>query len=267
MAATSPRPTPYSAAAMMTMPVNRNSNMRGSPTDRYSNAATATSDRETTSMRDGAGGIASWRSTRSGGVFRSCNNDGNANPISRTNALPLASSTGVSPGSGRSADMISASISDSAASAAKPTTLPSVTPIRPSRVSWISDTLMTKRCVAPRLFINATVSRRRCANRLADMATATALSNRLITAVSDRNRFARSAARKALSLLSSCVRMRSASGRPSSFMDSRKAATESSMPATSSEYRTRLPTPMSPVASMSSMLISRVGASDAKPID
>ncbi len=52
----------------------------------------------------------------------------------------------------------------------------------------------TKPCVAPRLFINATVSMRRCAKRRADIEIATALSNRLITAVSDRKRLARSAA-------------------------------------------------------------------------
>ena len=42
--------------------------------------------------------------------------------------------------------------------------------------------------------MSATVSMRRVAKRRADMATATALSNRLITAVNDRKRCARSAA-------------------------------------------------------------------------
>ena len=58
----------------------------------------------------------------------------------------------------------------------------------PSNNSCTSTTEMTKPCVAPRLFMSATASMRRCAKRLADIAMATALNNRLITAVSDRKR-------------------------------------------------------------------------------
>ena len=90
--------------------------------------------------------------------------------------------------------MMSASIHDSTSSAAKPTTLPAATPMMPSTISCTVATEMTKPWVAPRLFISATVSMRRCAKRRADMDMATALSSRLITAVSDRKRLARSAA-------------------------------------------------------------------------
>ena len=170
------------------------SSIVGSPTERYSSVATAASDSPATRIRDGAGGIASCRRTLSGGVFLSWISDGKANPISKIIALPQARMTGIGPAPGRSPWMMSARIHERISSAVKPTTLPITTPITPSKTSCTIATEITKPCVAPRLFINATVSMRRCAKRRADMATATALSNRLITAVKDRKRLARSAA-------------------------------------------------------------------------
>jgi hypothetical protein len=120
--------------------------------------------------------------------------DGSAKPTSNTIALPAARTIGIGPGSGRSPRMMSARIHERTSSAAKPTTLPAATPMRPSAMSCAIATDTTKPCVAPRLFMSATVSMRRCAKRRADIEMATALSNRLITAVSDRKRFARSAA-------------------------------------------------------------------------
>ena len=92
--------------------------MSGSATERYSSAATEASDSPPTSSRDGAGGISSWRSTLSGGVLRNWIIDGSANPMSSTSALPLASSTGASPASGRSPCRRSARMRASASSAA-----------------------------------------------------------------------------------------------------------------------------------------------------
>ncbi len=148
-------------------------------------------------------------------------------------ALPEASMMGAGPGSGRSPRMISASIHDNTSSAAKPTTLPAATPMRPSAMSCAIATDTTKPCVAPRLFMSATVSMRRWAKRRADMEMATALSNRLMTAVSDRNRLARSAAAYARSLLSSALRNRSESG-SWSWIASLNALTDSPSPAISS---------------------------------
>ena len=162
--------------------------------------------------------------------------------------------------------MMSARIQDRISSAVKPTTLPITTPITPSMTSCTIATEITKPCVAPRLFINATVSMRRCAKRRADIATATALSNRLITAVKDRNRLARSAAAYARSPLSSALRSRSESGNRSCIASS-NCLTASSLPAINSAYRTRLPSPMSPLAGISATFKTSVGASDAKPID
>ena len=87
---------------MIIIPPRTITSIFGSPTDWYSSAATAARDKPPTSSRDGAGGIASCRSTRSGGVFLSCMSDGKAKPNSKTIALPLPNKTGPSPGSGRS---------------------------------------------------------------------------------------------------------------------------------------------------------------------
>ena len=176
------------------MPPSTMTSIAGSPTDRYNSVATAASDSPPTRIRDGAGGITSCRSTLSGGVLRSWMSDGRAKPTSNTIALPEASTMGIGPGSGRSPLMMSASIHDRISSAAKPTTLPAATPMTPSTMSCTVATDITKPCVAPRLFIRATVSMRRCAKRRADIEMATALSSRLMTAVSDRKRLARSAA-------------------------------------------------------------------------
>ena len=215
------------------IPPTRYTSIRGSPTDRYRSRPTAASDRPPTTRRDGDGGIASCRKTRSGGVLRNWIIDGNAKPTSNTSALPAARITGRKPVAGRSPCRRSARMRASASSARKPTVLPATTPSTPSNSSCTSATEITNPWVAPRLFINATVSMRRWAKRRADIAIATALSNRLITAVSDRNRWARSAALYARSLLSSWLRTRISSGNMS-WIASLNAATSSSVPATSS---------------------------------
>ena len=169
-----------------------------------------------TNIRDGGGGISSWRKTRNGGVLRSWISDGSANPTSSISALPLARPTGLRLAPGSSPANRSASITVKPFSTAYPTALPIRTPRTPSITICTELTEITKRCFAPRLFIKATVSIRRCANLLADMAIATALSNRLITAVRDKNLCARSVAFIARWLLSSWLRTRTDSGNSSS---------------------------------------------------
>ncbi len=214
------------------MPPSTISSMSASPIAWYSIVATAISEVPATNSRDGGGGISSCRKTRNGGVLRNWISEGIAKPTSSISALPQASSTGVKPTGGRSPWMMSASMFVTRCSTTKPTTLPTMTPRIPSSTSCTDAADMTNRCVAPRLFIKATVSMRRCAKRRADMAIATALRSKLMTAVSDRNLCARSAALLARSLPSSRLRLRTESGRVGSTV-SQNSSTASCSPATS----------------------------------